>query len=93
MADSKLVSPESSSQQHAWDQNWGYLVALRVSEVKQIKGEDDTVTIRLSGNPSQCKMSKAILIEKSGFFRAMLNSSFQVRSMRPVPAVLGGSKA
>lgn len=84
MADSRPVSAENRSQRYACSGAWGDLVALREYEVKQIRGEEDTITVRLSGNTSECQMSRWILMTKSGVFRAMLSSRFQVGAMRPL---------
>ena len=40
--------------------------------------EGDEVKIRLAGHEGECLMRKTSLIEKSGFFRAMLTGGFQV---------------
>ena len=47
----------------------------------EVSPSEETVTIRLAGSLGECKVSRAKLVEKSGFFRAMLKSNLRVSSV------------
>ena len=81
MADSEPSGVEKAKQIHHYNLAWGVFVELDGPDTENIKttsNEDtDTIIIRLEGYPSECKVSKAKMA-KSGFFRAMFASDFQV---------------
>ena len=59
---------------------WATWVNMNPTDIwkTEMPALEETITIRLAGSPSECKVSRAKLVEKSGFFRAMLSSKLRV---------------
>lgn len=61
--------------------DWAYFVSESSTYASETEiHSDKKVTIRLEGYSSELKLSKAKLMAKSGFFRTMPSSNFQVRA-------------
>ena len=60
--------------------NWATTVHMYqkvANDKSKILAEGDAMKITVAGHEGECVMRKASLVEKSGFFRAMLSSNFQ----------------
>lgn len=59
---------------------WATWVNMSPTDIwkTEIPASQETTTIRLAGSACECKVSRAKLVEKSGFFRAMLSSNLRV---------------